>query len=314
MFEVVFLGTSASAPSVHRGLSAQVVKHDEFRFLIDCGEGTQRQILQSGIGFKRLNRILITHGHLDHILGLAGLLSTFSRWEAIDELEIYAGKWALDRIHDLLFGVVLRGARPPMALHLVEVHPGVIFEDAEFRVSAFPVDHRGSDCYGYLFDEKSRRPFLAEQADALDIPQGPWRRDLVNGQMVTLPDGRHIDPDQVLGPARPGTRLVHVGDTGRTDNLRGVCQSADLLVIEATYLQEEVQMAADFAHLTALQAAELAVQAGVKHLVLTHISRRYRERDVLAEARAVFPQVNVARDFDVFQIKRDELLRPVQSD
>ena len=314
MFEIVFLGTSASAPSVHRGLSAQVVKHDEFRFLIDCGEGTQRQILQSGIGFKRLNRILITHGHLDHILGLAGLLSTFSRWEAIDELEIYAGKWALDRIHDLLYGVVLRGARPPMALHLVEVRPGVIFEDAEFSVSAFPVDHRGSDCYGYLFDEKSRRPFLAEQADALDIPQGPWRRDLVNGQMVTLPDGRHIDPDQVLGPARPGTRLVHVGDTGRTDNLRGVCQSADLLVIEATYLQEEVQMAADFAHLTALQAAELAVQAGVKHLVLTHISRRYRERDVLAEARAVFPQVNVARDFDVFQIKRDELLRPVQSD
>ena len=314
MFEVVFLGTSASAPSVHRGLSAQVVKHDEFRFLIDCGEGTQRQILQSGIGFKRLNRILITHGHLDHILGLAGLLSTFSRWEAIDELEIYAGKWALDRIHDLLYGVVLRGARPPMALHLVEVHPGVIFEDAEFSVSAFPVDHRGSDCYGYLFDEKSRRPFLAEQADALDIPQGPWRRDLVNGQMVTLPDGRRIDPDQVLGPARPGTRLVHVGDTGRTDNLRGVCQSADLLVIEATYLQEEVQMAADFAHLTALQAAELAVQAGVKHLVLTHISRRYRERDVLAEARAVFPQVNVARDFDVFQIKRDELLRPVQTD
>jgi len=314
LFEIVFLGTSASAPSVHRGLSAQVVKHDEFRFLIDCGEGTQRQILQSGIGFKRLNRILITHGHLDHILGLAGLLSTFSRWEAIDELEIYAGKWALDRIHDLLFGVVLRGARPPMALHLVEVRPGVIFEDAEFSVSAFPVDHRGSDCYGYLFDEKSRRPFLAEQADALDIPQGPWRRDLVNGQAVTLPDGRHIAPDQVLGPARPGTRLVHVGDTGRTDNLHGVCQSADLLVIEATYLQEEVQMATDFAHLTALQAAELAVQAGVKHLVLTHISRRYRERDVLAEARAVFPQVNVARDFDVFQIKRDELLRPVQSD
>jgi ribonuclease Z len=314
LFEIVFLGTSASAPSVHRGLSAQVIKHDEFRFLIDCGEGTQRQILQSGIGFKRLNRILITHGHLDHILGLAGLLSTFSRWEAIDELEIYAGKWALDRIHDLLFGVVLRGARPPMALHLVEVRPGVIFEDAEFSVSAFPVDHRGSDCYGYLFDEKSRRPFLAEQADALDIPQGPWRRDLVNGQAVTLPDGRHIDPDQVLGPARPGTRLVHVGDTGRTDNLHGVCQSADLLVIEATYLQEEVQMAADFAHLTALQAAELAVQAGVKHLVLTHISRRYRERDVLAEARAVFPQVNVARDFDVFQIKRDELLRPVQSE
>ena len=111
MFDIIFLGTSASAPSIHRGLSAQVVKHDEHRFLIDCGEGTQRQILKSGIGFKRLNRILITHGHLDHILGLAGLLSTFSRWETIDELEIYAGRWALERIRDLVFGVVLRGAR-----------------------------------------------------------------------------------------------------------------------------------------------------------------------------------------------------------
>lgn len=111
MFEIVFLGTSASAPSIRRGLSAQVVMKDEHRFLIDCGEGTQRQILQSGLGFKRLNRILITHGHLDHILGLAGLLSTFSRWEAIDDLEILGGGWALERIHDLLYGVVLRGAR-----------------------------------------------------------------------------------------------------------------------------------------------------------------------------------------------------------
>jgi ribonuclease Z len=313
LFEIVFLGTSASAPSVHRGLSAQVVKHEEFRFLIDCGEGTQRQILQSGIGFKRLNRILITHGHLDHILGLAGLLSTFSRWEAIDELEIYAGKWALERIHDLLFGVVLRGARPPMSIHLVEVRPGVIFEDSELSVTAFPVEHRGADCFGYLFAEQSRRPFLAEKADALGIPQGPWRRDLVSGQAVLLPDGRKINPEQVLGPARPGTRLVHVGDSGRTDNLLAVCQSADLLVIEATYLQEEAEMAADFAHLTARQAAELAVQAGVKHLVLTHISRRYRERDVLAEARSVFPHVTVARDFDVFQIKRGEFVQLTDS-
>jgi ribonuclease Z len=118
LFEIVFLGTSASAPSVHRGLSAQVVMHDEHRFLVDCGEGTQRQIMQSGLGFKRLNRILITHGHLDHILGLAGLLSTFTRWEALDGLEIYGGRWALERIRDLLFGVVLRGARPPMDIQL----------------------------------------------------------------------------------------------------------------------------------------------------------------------------------------------------
>ena len=309
MFELLFLGTSASAPSVHRGLSSQIIKHDEFRFMVDCGEGTQRQLLRSGIGFKRLNRILITHGHLDHILGLAGLLSTFARWETIDEMEIYGGSWALERIHDLLFKVVLRGVRPPMSIQLVEVQPGLLFEDNGFAVSAFPVDHRGPDCFGYLFEEKPRRPFLPEKAEALDIPPGPWRRDLVAGERVSLPDGREIRPEQVLGPERPGTRLVHVGDTGNTQNLLEVCQGVDALVIEATYLHEEVQMAQDFAHLTARQAAELAVQAEIKHLLLTHISRRYRERDMLAEAQSVFPQSVVARDFDTYQIKRGECIK-----
>lgn len=309
MFDIIFLGTSASAPSIHRGLSAQVVMHDEHRFLVDCGEGTQRQILLSGIGFKRLNRILITHGHLDHILGLAGLLSTFSRWEAIDELEIYAGRWALERINDLIYGVVLRGARPPMALRLIEVQPGTFFSTQDFSVSAFPIYHRGPDCFGYLFEEKPRRPFLVDKAEALEIPSGPWRRDLVNGQAIQLPDGRRITPDQVLGPERSGTRFVHVGDVGRTDELERVSKGADVLVIEATYLEEEADMAKRFAHLTARQAADLAMRSGVKCLILTHISRRYRERDVLAEARAIFPNTSVARDFDHYQVKRGECLQ-----
>jgi ribonuclease Z len=306
MFEVVFLGTSASAPSVYRGLSAQVVMHDEYRFLVDCGEGTQRQILQSGIGFKRLNRILITHGHLDHILGLAGLLSTFMRWETIEDLEIYAGRSALERIHDLLFGVVLRGARSPMPVNLIELRPGTCFEGGDFHIQTFPVYHRGSDSFGFAFQEKARRPFLAEQAESLGVPPGPWRRELVNGQPVTLPDGRTILPDQVLGPERQGTRLVLVGDTGRTDNLVEYCRDADALIIEATYLEEEAEMARSFSHLTASQAAALAQRAGVKNLILTHLSRRYRERDVLAEAQGVFPAVRVARDFAAFQIRRDE--------
>jgi len=309
LFEILFLGTSASAPSVRRGLSSQVVLHNQHRFLIDCGEGTQRQILQSGLGFKRLNRILITHGHLDHILGLAGLISTFSRWETIDELEIFAGRWALDRIRELIFGVVLRGAEPPMSLRLREIQPGPIFEDDDFYVSAFPVWHRGPDCFGFLFEEKERRPFLPEKAELLNIPPGPWRRDLVNGQTVTLPDGRIIHPDQVLGPVREGIRLVHVGDVGRTQELEAVCQGADALVIEATYLDEEAEMADQFAHLTARRAAELAVKVGIRHLILTHISRRYRERDVLTEAQAIFPATVVARDFDIYQIKRGEFAR-----
>jgi ribonuclease Z len=304
LFEIVFLGTSASAPSVHRGLSAQVVMHNEYRFLIDCGEGTQRQILQSGIGFKRLNRVLITHGHLDHILGLAGLLSTFMRWETIEKLEIYGGQWALDRVHDLIYGIVLRGAKPPMDLQLLQIQPGPIFAEGGFTVTAFPIWHRGPDCFGYLFEEKPRRPFIPEKADALNIPMGPWRRDLVDGKPVTLPDGRTISPDQVLGTQRSGTRLVHVGDVGRTAELEEVCQGADALVIESTYLQEETDMAERFAHLTAHQAAELAARAGVNQLILTHISRRYRERDVLAEAQAIFPNTIVARDFAAFQVRR----------
>ena len=306
MYEIIFLGTSASAPSAKRGLSAQVIKHDEFRFLIDCGEGTQRQILQSGIGFKNLNHILITHGHLDHILGLAGLFSTFMRWEAIEEMNIYSGKWALDRIHDLLYGVVLRGAQAPITLNLHEVKPGVFFEADDFSITAFPVFHRGSDSLGFRFEERSHRPFLPEKAEAMGVPPGPVRRDLVDGKTITLADGRMVGPDDVLGPLKPGVRMVHIGDTGRTEELVAACQGVDALVVESTYLEEEADMASQFSHLTAKMAAELAVKAGVRQLYLTHLSRRYREKDVLAEAQAIFPNVRVARDFDTFQIKQEE--------
>ena len=305
MFEILFLGTSASAPSAKRGLPALIVKHGEYRFLIDCGEGTQRQILQSGTGFKHLTRVLLTHGHLDHILGLGGLLSTFLRWEAIDELEIFGGRSSLDRVHDLLYGVVLRGNQPPMPIEFRELKGGTFFECNDFTVSAFPVTHRGPDCLGYVFEEKARRPFLPEKADELGVPFGPERRDLVAGKTINLPDGRTVAPDDVLGPVQKGLKLVVVGDTGRTDNLVEACKDADALVIESTYLNEEAEMAHDFAHLTAQQAAELAVKANVKQLILTHISRRYREKDVLKEAQAVYPNAAVARDFDIFQIKRD---------
>ena len=305
MFEILFLGTSASAPSAKRGLSAQIVKHNEYRFLIDCGEGTQRQILQSGSGFKNLTRILLTHGHLDHILGLGGLMSTFLRWEAVDELDIFGGRSALDRVHDLLYGVVLRGNQPPMPLRLNEIKPGTFFDSDDFTVTAFSVTHRGPDCLGYVFEGKARRPFLPEKADELGVPFGPERRDLVAGKEITLPDGKRIQPDDVLGPVQKGVKLVVVGDTGKTEDLLEVSKDADGLVIESTYLDEEAEMAHQFSHLTARQAAELAVKAGVKKLVLTHISRRYREKDVLKEAQAIHPNVSVARDFDSFQIKRE---------
>jgi ribonuclease Z len=295
LFEILFLGTSASAPSAKRGLSGQIVSHDEYRFLVDCGEGTQRQILQSGAGFKRLTRVLLTHGHLDHILGLGGLLSTFLRWEAIDELEIYGGRSTLDRVHDLLYGVVLRGNQPPMPLHLKEIKSGVFFEAGDFTITAVPVTHRGPDCFGFVFEGKPRRPFLAEKAGALGVPFGPERRDLVAGKPVTLANSLRVTPEDVLGPLERGTKFVLVGDAGRTDDLLEACRDADGLVIESTYLSTETDMARQFSHLTARQAAGLAAKAGVRKLILTHISRRYREKDVLADAQTVFPGVSVAR-------------------
>jgi len=304
LFEVVFLGTSASAPSIQRGLPAQMVLFRENRFLIDCGEGTQRQILQSGLGFKRLDKVLITHAHLDHILGLAGLLSTFSRWEALDRLEIWAGAPALGRIRDLLFGVVLRGAHPPLQVVLREIREGLLMEDDYFALSAFPVIHRGGGTFGFLFEEKPRRPFLVERAEALGIPAGPIRRELVEGKPVRLEGGQWVEPGEVLGELTPGAKLVHVGDCGSTRELVGVCENADSLVIEATYLEVEAEMAAQFAHLTAHQAACLAKEANVRQLLLTHISRRYRDREILAEAQEVFPNTVTARDFDHHQVAR----------
>jgi ribonuclease Z len=305
MIEIVFLGTSASAPSIHRGLSAQIVLYKNYRFLVDCGEGTQRQILRSGLGFKRLNRILLTHGHLDHILGLGGLISTFTRWEAMDHIEVYGGSWALERVYDLIHGVVFRGAKPPIKVDLIEIRPGTVLEDDTFEVTAFPVTHRGPSL-GYLFREKARRPFLEEQAEALGVPKGPERRELVAGESVTLPNGRVVHPDDVLGPSRKGACLALVGDVGRVRGLEATVRGVDMLVIEATYLRRDADMARRFAHLTAAQAAQLAQDADVRRLVLTHVSRRYREAEILEEAHATFPETVVARDFDHFRVLRSD--------
>ena len=309
MLEVIFLGTSASAPSIRRGLSAQVVIYNEHRFLVDCGEGTQRQILRSGLGFRRLNKILLTHGHLDHILGLGGLISTFVRWEASEMIDIWGSRRTLQRVHNLLFGVVLPSENALMKLSLNEVTQGILFEDEGFRVSAFPVEHRGAGSYGYCFEQKERRPFLNDRANELGVPRGPERRDLINGQAITLEDGRVIQPEDVLDDPVPGVKLCITGDVSRpTNRFKEAIHGADALICEATYLDVEADLAKAHGHLTARQAGELAAELDVKSLLLTHVSRRYRERDIIAEAENYFPGAIVVRDFDRVHVRRDEAL------
>lgn len=304
MFEIIFLGTSASAPSVHRGLTSSAVLAGEHRFLIDCGEGTQRQILRSGIGFKRLNRILLTHSHLDHILGLGGLVSTFVRWESMDSLEIWGGRHTLERVDALLSGVVLRNEIPPIPIHMRELRAGAFITEKDFTVHAIPVSHRGSGNFGFVFQERTHRPFLVEAAERLGIPPGPERGRLVRGETITLADGTTIRPDMVLGEAQTGAKLVYVGDVGHLDNLRQHVEGANALVIESTFLDVEADMAQRFGHITARQAALLAQTTGVQTLLLNHVSRRYRERDIVDEARSIFANSYVVRDFDHFVIPR----------
>jgi ribonuclease Z len=304
MFELCFLGTSASAPSTERNMTSTLLIHAGQRFLLDCAEGTQRQILQSGLGFKDLRRIFLTHGHLDHILGLGGIASTFGRWEAISHIEVYGGRWALDRVRDLM-KVVLRSKEVEIDIAYIEVKPGRVLEEKNLTIDAFTVLHRGSGCFGYIFQEKTKRPFLVEAAEALGVPAGPERKRLVAGETITLANGREVHPDDVLGAPVPGTKFVYVGDVARTDEIIEPARGADALAMEATYLAADTDIARKFGHITAAESAACAREAGVKQLYLTHISRRYSGAAVAAEARAIFPNSIVANDLDRAQVKRE---------
>ncbi|MBN1484658.1 MAG: MBL fold metallo-hydrolase [Chloroflexia bacterium] len=305
MFELVFLGTAASAPTVQRNLVSAMVLHREHRFLVDCGEGTQRQIMRSGLGFKRLDKILLTHGHLDHILGLGGIAATMARWGNLSELTIYGGRWALERVRALM-DVVLRGDEVALEVYYELIRSGPVLSTKHVQVQAVPVHHRGPGNFGFIFEEPTHRPFLVEEAEALGVPAGPERRQLVQGEPITLADGRIVHPDQVLGPPVRGTKLGFLGDTARVDNLGQALQGSDALVMEATYLACDTDLARRFGHLTALEAAQFAREVGAGHLYLTHISQRYPPQAVLEEAQAVFPQVTVASDLDRFSVRRED--------
>lgn len=273
--------------------------------MLDCAEGTQRQILKSGLGFHNMRRIFLTHGHLDHILGIGGLTSTFGRWEAITRIEIYGGRWALDRVRDLM-KVVLRGNEVNIDIQYIELKPGLLIQDKNLEISAFSVQHRGAGCFGFVFEEKSKHPFLVEEAERLGVPAGPERRRLVAGESITLADGRIVNPEQVLGPLVRGCKFVYVGDLARIEEVIEPARDADGLVMESTYIAADTEIARAFGHITAAEAATCAKQANVRQLFLTHISRRYSGAVVEAEAKAIFADTMVCNDLDRAVVQREK--------
>ena len=207
----------------------------------------------------------------------------------------------VNRLMEVVFGV---GNVSKAGVSLNEIEQGTLFEGKGFALSAFPVSHRGSGCFGFTFEEETRSPFDNAKAEALGVPAGPERRELVSGRPVVLSDGRTIHPADVLGEPQKGVKLCFVGDVSRTGPLHKIVAGADLLAIEATYLEEERELAKNHGHITARAAARLALNAGVKQLVLHHISRRYHARAILDEAREVFPKTDVAGDLDLFRVRR----------
>ena len=298
MFEITFLGTAAAVPSVDRGLSAILVDEGPHRFLVDCGEGTQRQLMKAGLGFRRLDKVLLTHGHLDHLLGLGGLAGTIGLWRTTRRLAVHAGPHPLGLAEILLRQVVWAGQRPGLELDFVPLEAGCFFRTPRLRVHAFPVRHAAPDCFGFLFEKTGPRPMLPDRLEALGVTAGTDRARLARGEPVRLPDGRRVEPDEVLGEERPGPRVAVVGDAESVDDLIDHVLGVDLLVMEGTFMDADEAMARERSHLTVGDAARLARMAGVGKLWLTHQSPRYRPEEVERAAAAAFPGTRVARDFD----------------
>jgi ribonuclease Z len=297
MFELTFLGTAATMPSAERGLPALLVDAGRDRYLIDCGEGTQRQILRAGAGFRRLAHVLLTHLHLDHVLGLPGLLSTLGLLDLRGEIAVSGSSQTLALVERLLAGLWGAG-RAPVPLRLVPIEPGVIAEGRDYRVTCFRVRHHDTESLGYRFDTLPRRHLDTDRLEEFRVPSGPLRARLASGQSVELSDGRRIEPEMVQGPPAAGASLAVVGDTEEIDSLVPAVRGADALVIEATFLEADAALAAERGHLTAAQAGRLAAEAGVGRLCLQHISGRYAPAEVAAEAARYFPDAQVMNDFD----------------
>jgi len=296
--DVVFLGTAGSMPTAQRAPAALLVRRGGDKLLFDCAEGTQRQLLRSAVGLLELEDVFVTHFHADHVLGLPGMLKTFALRGRELPLRIYGPRGLVDLVASLKRVL----GKLTYELDLLELEPGDVLERDGYRLATFAVAH-GVSALGWSVIEATRPGrFDVAGADVLGVPNGPERGELQRGTPVTLADGRTVTPAEVVGEPRPGRKLVITGDTAPAETIVEAAWGADVLVTEATFSEEESERAAETRHQTATQAAEIARRAEVGLLALTHLSNRYFGPEIAEEARELFPETVVPRDFDVIEI------------
>jgi ribonuclease Z len=294
MLSATFLGTGAATPTVDRNVSGLAVQREGETILFDCGEGTQRQMMRYGVGFA-FTEVFFSHYHADHILGITGLLRTMGLQDRSAPVTLYGPRGA-KRV--LGMAITLGVERNKFPVEIVELRAGDRLVRDGYDLVVFETDHR-ADTVGYALAEHIRLGrFHPERARELGVPEGPLWGRLHKGETVTLEDGRTVTPADLVGAPRHGRTLVYSGDTRPHLPLLEAARGADLLIHEATFGGDEAARAVETGHSTAAEAARIALEAGVRRLVLTHISPRYSRDapELLAEARAVFPETTIARD------------------
>jgi ribonuclease Z len=289
------LGTSASRPTVERNVAATALVREGETLLFDCGEGTQRQMMRYGVSFG-LEDIFFTHFHADHVIGVIGLMRTMSLQGRTETLRLWGPKGAvrtMKRAEE--FGM----DRLSFPLEVAEVEPGQSIKRKDYSITPYPVDHRGAKAVGYAIVEEERKGrFNPDRARELGIPEGPLWGEIHRGRAITLPDGRIVQPSELVGEARSGRKVVLTGDTRPCEATVEAAQGADVLVHEATFGDEEAERAVETGHSTAREAAIVARKAGVVTLLLTHFSARYSRdaADLGKEARQCFERTLVGKD------------------
>lgn len=294
MLSVTFLGTGAACPTVDRNVAGLAVQREGETILFDCGEGTQRQMMRYGVGFS-FTEVFFSHFHADHMLGIIGLVRTMGLQDRTTPVTLYGPRGA-QRILGAAMSLGIERNKFPV--EIVEIQVGDRLQRPEYEIVVFETDHR-ADTVGYALAEHTRLGrFHPERARELGVPEGPLWGRLHKGETVRLDDGRMVSPADLVGEPRPGRTVVYTGDTRPSPLVVEAARGADLLIHEATFGGDEAERAVETGHSTAAEAARVAHDAGVRRLVLTHISPRYTRDapELLAEAQAVFPETVVARD------------------